>query len=69
MAVALDRPNVILFGSTDPGLVGGYGKDQLCLEAKAQPASGNSVEPTVFANLTPEIVWEKLTAQCPQTKD
>ncbi len=60
MAAALDRPNVILFGSTDPGLVGGYGKDQLCLEAKAQPASGNSVEPEVFVNLTPGIVWKAL---------
>ena len=57
MAAALDRPNVILFGSTDPGLVGGYGKDQVCLEAKDQPASGRVIEPAVFADLTPEIVW------------
>ncbi|BBB24801.1 lipopolysaccharide heptosyltransferase RfaC [Amphritea japonica] len=69
MAAALDRPNVILFGSTDPGLVGGYGKDQLCLEAKVQPESDSLVEPAVFANLTPAIVWEALAAQCSQAKD
>ncbi|UTW05549.1 lipopolysaccharide heptosyltransferase RfaC (plasmid) [Amphritea atlantica] len=66
MAAALDRPNVILFGPTDPGLVGGYGKDQICLEAKAQAKSGRDVEPAVFADLTPEIVWQTLTAQCLQ---
>ncbi|WP_290697509.1 lipopolysaccharide heptosyltransferase RfaC [Amphritea sp.] len=69
MAAALDRPNVILFGSTDPGLVGGYGKDQLCLEAKEQSESGSSFEPAVFANLTPAIVWQALTAQCLPVKD
>lgn len=60
MAAALDRPNVILFGSTDPGLVGGYGKDQVCIEAKQQPATETDVEPAVFRNLTPEIVWRQL---------
>ncbi|MDO6564790.1 lipopolysaccharide heptosyltransferase RfaC [Amphritea sp. 1_MG-2023] len=60
MAAALDRPNVILFGPTDPGLVGGYGKDQLCLEASQQKPSEREVEPAVFANLTPDIVWTKL---------
>lgn len=69
MAAALDRPNVILFGPTDPGLVGGYGKGQICLEAKAQADSGNVVEPAVFANLTPEIVWQTLTSQCLAAED
>jgi len=63
MAAALDRPNVILFGPTDPGLVGGYGKDQICLEAKAQAKSGRTVEPAVFADLTPEIVWDAIETQ------
>jgi len=67
MAAALDRPNVILFGPTDPGLVGGYGKDQICLEAKAQPDTGRDVEPAVFANLTPEIVWSVLEQQTSRT--
>ncbi|RTE67150.1 lipopolysaccharide heptosyltransferase RfaC [Amphritea opalescens] len=69
MAAALDRPNVILFGPTDPGLVGGYGKDQICLEASKQEPSGRSVDPVVFANLTPEVVWHTLTSQCLSTED
>lgn len=60
LAAALDRPNVILFGPTDPGLVGGYGLDQICLEASKQPACNNAVEPQIFAPLTPEIVWNNL---------
>jgi heptosyltransferase-1 len=61
LAAALDRPNVILFGPTDPGLVGGYGLDQVCLEACKQPLIESSVEPKIFAPLTPEIVWGALT--------
>lgn len=60
LAAALDTPNVILFGSTDPGLVGGYGKDQQCLEAKNYPNTGAQIEPAIFASLTPEIVWGNL---------
>lgn len=60
MAAALDRPNVILFGPTDPGLVGGYGKDQLCLESSRQPSNDREVEPKVFAALTPETVWQEI---------
>ncbi len=28
LTAALDRPNITLFGPTDPGLIGGYGKNQ-----------------------------------------
>lgn len=28
LAAALDRPNITLYGPTDPGLIGGYGKNQ-----------------------------------------
>lgn len=28
LAAALDRPNITLFGPTDPGLIGGYGQNQ-----------------------------------------
>lgn len=62
LAAALDRPNVILFGPTDPGLVGGYGKDQYCLQASDYPAIDSAIEPAVFASLTPEIVWRQLAA-------
>ncbi|MDN5450336.1 MAG: lipopolysaccharide heptosyltransferase 1, partial [Enterobacterales bacterium] len=28
LTAALDRPNITLFGPTDPGLIGGYGRNQ-----------------------------------------
>jgi heptosyltransferase I len=34
LTAALDRPNITLFGPTDPGLIGGYGKNQHELKAK-----------------------------------
>lgn len=61
LAAALDRPNVILFGPTDPGLVGGYGKEQYCLQASDYPAIDSNIEPAVFASLTPDIVWHQLS--------
>lgn len=33
LTAALDRPNITLFGPTDPGLIGGYGKEQISLKA------------------------------------
>lgn len=60
LAAALDRPNVILFGPTDPGLVGGYGKEQYCLQASDYPTVDSNIEPAVFAPLTPHIVWQQL---------
>ncbi len=51
LTAALDRPNVTLYGPTDPGLIGGYGKNQVvCC------APGNKLDdltaPTVFNQLT-----------------
>lgn len=60
LAAALDRPNVTLFGPTDPGLVGGYGKNQCLLQAADFPPVTDKVEPAVFAPLTPDRVWEAL---------
>ncbi|WP_455814944.1 lipopolysaccharide heptosyltransferase RfaC [Pseudomonas graminis] len=31
LTAALDRPNITLYGPTDPGLIGGYGKNQIAL--------------------------------------
>lgn len=31
LTAALDRPNITLFGPTDPGLIGGYGENQISL--------------------------------------
>ncbi|WP_342157553.1 glycosyltransferase family 9 protein, partial [Proteus mirabilis] len=33
LTAALDTPNITLFGPTDPGLLGGYGKAQRSLIA------------------------------------
>jgi len=33
LAAALDRPNITLYGPTDPGLIGGYGQNQQALKA------------------------------------
>ncbi|WIF72376.1 lipopolysaccharide heptosyltransferase RfaC [Proteus vulgaris] len=33
LTAALDKPNITLFGPTDPGLIGGYGKDQTAIKA------------------------------------
>lgn len=62
LAAALDRPNVILFGPTDPGLVGGYGANQLCLRAGDYPKPAIEADPPDLASLAPELVWAQLTA-------
>lgn len=33
LTAALDRPNITIYGPTDPGLIGGYGKNQQSLTA------------------------------------
>lgn len=47
LTAALDRPNITLYGPTDPGLIGGYGKNQRVL----RPAQGNNM-----AGIAPEQV-------------
>lgn len=50
LTAALDRPNVTLYGPTDPGLIGGYGKNQVeCRSAT-----------NVLANLPASTVFEHL---------
>lgn len=34
LTAALDRPNVTIYGPTDPGLIGGYGKNQQSITAE-----------------------------------
>lgn len=41
LTAALDKPNVILYGATDPKLIGAYGKNQIYLQA----GSMNNIEP------------------------
>lgn len=59
LAAALDRPNVTLFGPTDPKLVGGYGLRQVSLRAADFPQSkSDPAQP--MSGLTPAIVWRQL---------
>lgn len=43
LTAALDRPNMTLYGPTDPGLIGGYGKNQV--EMKSSDNATNSITP------------------------
>ncbi|CDG15855.1 lipopolysaccharide heptosyltransferase RfaC [Xenorhabdus doucetiae] len=40
LTAALDRPNITLFGPTDPGLIGGYGKEQHPLKSADNTMEG-----------------------------
>ncbi|PHM43091.1 lipopolysaccharide heptosyltransferase I [Xenorhabdus szentirmaii] len=44
LTAALDRPNITLFGPTDPGLIGGYGKEQHPL--KSADGTMQSIKPS-----------------------
>ncbi len=44
LTAALDKPNITLFGATDPGLIGGYGKDQHSI--KSVDSRMDSIFPT-----------------------
>ncbi|WP_215800496.1 lipopolysaccharide heptosyltransferase RfaC [Pantoea dispersa] len=52
LTAALDRPNITLFGPTDPGLIGGYGRNQHAL----RPAQGSSS----MADIQPDDVMAML---------
>lgn len=49
LSAALDKPNIVLYGATDPKLIGAYGKHQIYVQAES------------MMNITPEQVWEKIT--------
>ncbi|MGO2570768.1 MAG: lipopolysaccharide heptosyltransferase I, partial [Serratia proteamaculans] len=50
LTAALDRPNITLFGPTDPGLIGGYGQNQHSLISPEKS----------MATLTADAVWSEL---------
>ncbi|AWK14501.1 lipopolysaccharide heptosyltransferase RfaC [Candidatus Fukatsuia symbiotica] len=50
LTAALDRPNITLFGPTDPGLIGGYGKNQNAVLSEQKKMSTLSAA-TVMAKL------------------
>lgn len=50
LTAALDRPNITLYGPTDPGLIGGYGKNQIALVSPTKEL-GDLVADEVMAHL------------------
>jgi heptosyltransferase-1 len=44
LTAALDKPNFTLYGPTDPGLIGGYGKNQHTLISPTKATSDISAE-------------------------
>ncbi|WP_279049907.1 lipopolysaccharide heptosyltransferase RfaC [Cedecea davisae] len=54
LTAALDRPNVTLYGPTDPGLIGGYGKNQVACRSPSS-SLGDLTASTVFNQLTVNI--------------
>ncbi|MDO6543134.1 lipopolysaccharide heptosyltransferase RfaC [Photobacterium sanguinicancri] len=54
LAAALDKPNITLYGPTDPGLIGGYGQGQVYLTA-------SSLQQDTMAALTADYVFTQLS--------
>ncbi|WP_084257006.1 lipopolysaccharide heptosyltransferase RfaC [Pasteurella testudinis] len=48
LTAALDKPNITLYGASDPKLIGGYGKNQTALAAESMD------------KITPQLVLERL---------
>lgn len=48
LAAALDRPNITLYGPTDPGLIGGYGKNQI--PVISDHSTMNAISPALIAD-------------------
>ena len=53
LTAALDRPNITLYGPTDPGLIGGYGQNQVECRSATQ----------VLANLSASTVFDQLMSK------
>lgn len=54
LTAALDRPNITLFGPTDPGLIGGYGQNQLSI------TSNDHKMASIFANEIFALLQEQM---------
>lgn len=55
LTAALDRPNMTLYGPTDPGLIGGYGKNQVACRSVSNSLTDLSAS-AVFEQLNSEII-------------
>lgn len=70
LSAALEIPTVSLYGATDSKLTGTLGKNQIhldsdipcapCLKEYCSLKNTQPIQPPCFAQLTPDITWEKL---------
>ncbi|WP_416347563.1 lipopolysaccharide heptosyltransferase RfaC [Acerihabitans sp. TG2] len=51
LTAALDRPNIVLYGPTDPRLIGSYGKNQIFVTAPAGSKDMKDIKPATIAKL------------------
>ncbi|HEY2455025.1 MAG TPA: lipopolysaccharide heptosyltransferase RfaC [Scandinavium sp.] len=58
LTAALDRPNITLYGPTDPGLIGGYGKNQYICRPEGSTQLSDLSASTVFEQLTSLLAAE-----------
>ncbi len=73
LGAALQVPSVTLYGATNPGLTGTWGRSQQhlsatlecapCLKRRCEYRGLASVEPACYAALTPQHVWDQLQRQ------
>lgn len=55
LAAALDRPNIVLYGPTDPKLIGSYGKNQIFVTAPAGSHYMKDIKPANIAEVLDNI--------------
>lgn len=59
LTAALDRPNITLYGPTDPGLIGGYGKNQYICRPEHSSQLSDLSAAAVFAQFAPLLAAER----------
>ncbi len=55
LTAALDRPNIVLYGPTDPRLIGSYGRNQIFVTAPAGSNDMKDIKPANIAKLLDNI--------------
>jgi len=60
LTAALDRPNITLYGPTDPGLIGGYGKNQVVCRPEHSSQLSDLPATAVLKKLQPLLAAENV---------
>lgn len=60
LTAALDRPNITLYGPTDPGLIGGYGKNQVVCRPEHSSQLSDLPAAAVLEKLQPLLAAENV---------